>query len=155
MTLNSQALIDAVRSHVLTTGVFDKARAHEAKSAPGKALSVDIWVDRIDTIRSSGLNSTSGRVVLSVRVYKTMLSEPQDAIDPEIMGAVDALFASFIGDFTLGGLIRKVDVRGAEGVALSARAGYLEIGGEGQRRQYRVFVISLPLLINDCWTESP
>jgi len=84
-------------------------------------------------------------------VYLNMLQEPQDAIDTNIMTAVDALMAAYSSDFDLGGLVRNVDLLGAHGDPLAADAGYLE----QDKRLYRVVVISLPLICNDLYTQAP
>jgi len=61
------------------------------------------------------------------------------------------MFGAYCGDFTLGGLVRQVDIRGAHGAGLSARAGYLE----QDSAVFRVFTISVPLIVNDLWKEAP
>jgi hypothetical protein len=100
---------------------------------------------------SSGLASTSFRVTFNVRIYSSMLQEPQDAIDPTMLAAVDLLLADYIGSFTLGGLLREVDVRGIDGNPLRVDAGYL--GQDG--KMYRVLTISVPCVINDLYAEVP
>ena len=72
-----------------------------------------------------------------------------DAIDPNLVKALNALFAAYAGDFELGGDARMVDLRGAEGAQLSAKAGYLN----QDQKLYRVFTITLPVIINDAWDE--
>ena len=148
MALGASAILAAVRDHAASTGLFEGVLGHEPKSAPGNGLRAAVWVQRIEPT-SSGLDSTSARLVLSVRVYKNMLSEPQDSIDTDLLGAVDALMTAYTGDFTLGGLARNVDVLGIDGDPLSAEAGYLEQDG----KMYRVMVITLPLHINDLWEQ--
>ncbi len=85
-----------------------------------------------------------------VRLYSP-LSEPEDAVDRDLTAATVNLVGAYCGDFTLGGLIKNIDVRGAHGVALSARAGYLE----QDSAVFRVFTISVPLIVNDLWEEAP
>ncbi|MET8987757.1 hypothetical protein ABZW49_20110 [Nonomuraea wenchangensis] len=79
-----------------------------------------------------------------------MLQEPADAIDPAMLAALDALMSAYSGDFDLGGRIRNVDLLGQTGPPLSAQAGYLEQDGN----TYRVFTVTLPLLINDVWDQE-
>jgi hypothetical protein len=147
--LDATGIFAAVTSHAMASGHFDRVTNHEPKSAPGTGLTCAVWVQDIRPIRSSGLASTSARLVLNLRIFTSMLSEPQDEIDPDMLAAVDALMAAYIGDFELGGLIRAVDVRGMEGVPLSASAGYLNQDGKLQR----VITITLPLLVNDLYVE--
>lgn len=150
MTLATSDILDAVVSHALTLGVFSQVNAHEPKNAPSTGLVCAIWADRIGMVRSSGLASASGRLALSVRIFTPMTSQPEDGIDTALLGAVDALFTAYCGDFTLGGLVRKVDVLGADGAPLDAILGYITVDGA----EYRVATITLPLIINDLWTEE-
>ena len=150
MSLGAKAVLAAVKTHASKTGLFERVLGHEPKSAPGNGLSAAVWVDSIRPAAASGLASTSARLVLKVRVYTNMLREPQDSIDTDILGAVDVLMAAYSANFTLGGLIRDVDLLGADGDPLSADAGYLEQDG----RLYRVMVITLPLEINDLWSQN-
>jgi hypothetical protein len=153
MALGAAAILAAVRSHAQSLGLFEQVLGHEPKSAPaGGGLVAAIWVQDLRPIAAgSGLASTSARLEVSVRVYANLLQEPLDALDANILAAVDALMAAYSGDFELGGLVRNVDLLGAHGDPLSAAAGYLP----QDSKWYRVMVITLPLLINDLWSQSP
>lgn len=151
MTIGLQAILDAVQSHAAKSGQFDRVAGHEPKNAPGNGLSTAVWVDRLAPLPTgSGLASTSGLLTLNVRVYTNMLSDPPDAIDPNLTAAVDALMTAYSGDFDLGGNVRHVDLLGAYSPGLSAQAGYLEQDG----RLYRVMTITVPLVLNDIWTQN-
>lgn len=143
----------AVESHALASGLFGRVNMHEPKSAPtALGITCAIWVQSIAPVPGgSGLASTSGRLTMQVRVYTSMFGEPQDAIDPNLLGAVTALISSYSGDFDLGGLIRNVDLLGSTGEPLGARAGYLNQDG----KLMRIMDITLPLIVNDLWTQAP
>jgi hypothetical protein len=79
-----------------------------------------------------------------------MLSEPQDAIDPEMLNAVDVLFTAYNGDFDLGGEVRNIDLLGQFSNGLSAQAGYINVSGNN----YRVMTITLPMVVNDAWSQA-
>lgn len=149
--LTGKEIMAALGDHAAASGYFDSVYGHEPKKAPGTGITAAAWVQRIRPVRTSGLNSTSALVVGNVRCYTSMLAEPQDAIDPNLLAAVDALMAAYNGDFTLGGLIRKVDVFGEHGVELAAEAGYLQ----QDQRLLRVMTIVVPMVVNDAWTQSP
>ena len=149
-----EALYLAVLDHALASGLFDTVNGHEPKSAPGLGLAAAVWADAIDPVPGgSGLNVTTMRLGLNLRIYSAMLQEPQDAIDPNILAAVSTLMAAYSGDFTLGGLLgaQGVDLLGRAGQALSARAGYLN----QDNRIFRVMTILLPLIVPDCWEQAP
>ncbi|TDC63879.1 hypothetical protein E1258_09545 [Micromonospora sp. KC207] len=152
MALNTQPILDAVVSHALASGHFERVNAHEPTSAPGNGLSAAVWVDATEPARgASGLAATTARLTLNVRLYTSMLSEPADAIDPRLMAAHDALMTAYSADFTLGDLARCVDLLGQSGVPLSSRAGYLQ----QDSRLLRVITITLPVLVNDVWEQTP
>ncbi len=151
--LDLEAILDRVASHALASGRFASVSTHEPKAAPAAtpgAPTAAVWVDSVEPARaSSGLATTTIRLGLNVRVYASMLSEPQDAIDPAVVKAVDALLAAYSGDFTLGGVVRAVDLLGSVGTPLSARAGYLT----QDSKLYRVMTITVPLIVNDVWEQ--
>lgn len=153
MAIQSRDLVNRITSHALASGYFDRVNAHEPKSKPGRGLTCAVWVDRIEPARSrSGLTATDARVVFNVRVYTNMLQQPQDAIDPSVMDAVDHLFEAYTGDFQLGDESRFIDVLGmTQGHPLDAQSGYINI----DNMNYRVMTISVPVVIENAWTQAP
>ena len=150
MSLGTAGILAAVISHAKKLGKAERVLTHEPKSAPGKGISIAVWVQNLRPV-VSGLDSTTARLELSVRVYTNMLADPQDAIDTALLDVVDTLMGAYSGAFTLGGLVRQVDLLGEHGDPLSADAGYLE----QDSKMYRVMVISLPLIVNDVWSQVP
>jgi hypothetical protein len=151
VSLNIAAVTDAVASHALRLGMFDRVNTHEPKAAPGNGITCAVWVDRVVPVRKSGLNSTSVCLVFNLRLFTSMLAEPQDMIDQNLTLALDALMVAFNGDYELGGLVREVDIFGMNGVGLNAQAGYVE----QDKRIYRVVTVTLPLSMNDVWSQTP
>lgn len=148
--ISSQTLIDDVADHLLSTGYFDFVNQHEPKTAPNRGLTAAVWIDEIEPIRSSGMNSTTVRVAFNARIYQNFIKQPQDMIDPEMMDAADAFFSRVTGDFTLGGVARQVDLLGAYGKPLLGQSGYINI----DNKVYRVFTMTIPVIINDAWTQA-
>jgi hypothetical protein len=148
--LSSQALVDKLASVALTTGRFDRVNMHEPKAPPGSGLTAAVWVQELRPISTSGLASTSVLFVAVLRIYTNMLQEPQDAIDPLVCDAADDLVARFSSGFTLGGVVREVDLLGAYGTGLAVLAGYLTI----QQTMYRCMDLILPLVLNDVWDQG-
>lgn len=151
MALNISGLLDAVATHASEIGQFDVVNRHETKRAPGQGITASIWVNNVNPIQTSGLATTTTRIEFMVRIYFSSTRQPYDDNDMLLTQALDALFAAYINNFTLGGLVRHVDVFGAYGQGLHARAGYINQDGH----EFRVFSISLPVLVDDLWTQSP
>jgi hypothetical protein len=150
MSLDLAALIDPVTSHASASGMFDAVQAHEPKSPPGTGLTYAVFVASIGPARGgSGLAATSARVELTGRIYKPFLAEPEDLIDPNLTDALDRLFTAYAGDFDLGANVRCIDLLGAYGNPLGGQAGYQSI----DRIVFRVFDITIPLIVNDAWAQ--
>lgn len=150
--MNTSGIFNALVSHGMASGLFERVNTHEPKNAPGNGLSMAVYLNNIvPAAGASGLNSTTGLLLFSVRVYSSMVAEPQDDIDPALLDAVDALFVAYSGDFTLGDLVRNVDLLGQYSTPLQAEFGYIEI----DKKLYRVGTITVPLIVNDLWSQSP
>lgn len=152
MTLNITAMVDGIVSNALQLGLFEKVNLHEPKSAPvGRGLTMAIWVQSIRPApQDSSIMSTSALVVFNARVMQNMLYEPQDMIDPNLMNAVDILIGQYSGDFTLNASVRNVDLLGANGIELSAEAGYFNQDG----KLFRHFTLTIPIVVNDAWPQG-
>lgn len=152
-----EQILSRSQDHALTLGYFETVNGHEPKRAPQTGgLTAAVWMDRLTPIPSSGLASTSVRVTIQGRIFTSMLSEPQDAIDPAMSRALFAWLAAVYGDLQLRGpaggapLARNVDVRGQHGVPLDAVAGYIE----QDKKLFRVYTITIPYLVNDVFEEA-
>lgn len=150
MSLDTTAIIHALTSDAKQLGVFAKVNGSEPRNAPGKGMYLTYRLDRVRPARSSGLSSTSVLVVVAARIQSPLLAEPQDQVDPGISKALDRLINRYATGFTLGGLIRAVDIRGMEGIALEGRYAYIE----QDRRQFRTFELAIPMIVNDVWDET-
>lgn len=151
MALDIDGILDAVVSHAQNTGWFQQVFEHESRQAPTNGLNAGVWVESVSPVRSSGLANASVRLELEMRLFANSSAEPYDDIDSNLIKAMDALFTAYIGDFELGGEARHIDVFGAHGPPLNVRSGYMNVDG----KESRVFQIRLPIIINDCWPESP
>lgn len=143
-------VVDAVVSHAASLGIFETVNLHEPVNAPGNGLTCAVWADRIGPVpQASGLNITTAYVVMNIRIYTSAMQQPYDGIDPLVMEAVDSLITAYSGDFDLGGKVRNVDLLGMYGAELSAQAGYIK----QDTNLYRVMTITLPMVINDSWSQ--
>jgi len=151
MSLDIPGVTDALASHALTLGYFSRVNMHEAKARIGAGLLAAVWFHEIAPSRSgSGLASTSAVLIMRFRIYGSMLQEPQDQIDPDMLTAASAYIGALSGAFTLGGLVRNVDLLGAQGGrGLAGRSGYINLSGQ----LCRVIDVDVPLVVNDVWEQ--
>lgn len=142
------ALFDHAQSALMTLGVFETVNTHEPKSAPGSGIRAAMWVDSIIPVgRASGLSATSGVVTLNIRCYSSFLQQPYDDIDPALLTATTTVLNAYSGSFTLGGTVRDIDLLGMYGRSMGAQAGYITQDGKA----YRIFTITLPIVVDDLW----
>jgi len=150
MSLDIDTLFNGMVSHALATGNFEAVNTHEPDSSPGNGITCNIIFDTVEPINSSGLDSTSARVVFAMALTYPLTSEPRDATEGYLVKALDALMTAYTGDFTLGDTIRGIDCLGTYGDGLSARGAYLQVGDQ----HYRVIDINIPLIVNDVWAQA-
>ncbi len=151
MSLNTAAIFNAIESHLLATGLFHRVNTHEPKSAPQDPLVASLtWARTLPVPTGSGLAATTAVTVYLIRIYNNMLSEPQNAIDPTVLAASDAVMGDLSGDFELGGNVRNIDLLGQTGAQLSAQAGYITV----DNTMFRTSDIEVPVIINDAWTQT-
>ena len=144
---------DRALSHALASGLFGNVLDHEPVSAPGNGLTYAMWVSDVAPVAAaSGLDALSARLELMGRVLHPADTEPQGDVDTAVTGAVSALFEAYAGDFEFGGNVKNVDLLGMHGPGLRARFGYTSFTGGPT---YRVATLTVPLIINDLWTEAP
>jgi len=149
--LNTLAVLNALQSHAMALGIFDRVNTHEPKAVPGSGITCAIWMSSIRPANlRSGLDSTTARVEWLCRLYTSMLADPQDAIDPQMMMAVDAVFTRLAADFSLGDTVSNIDLLGHVGDPLRSEAGYVNQDG----KLMRVVTIYIPVVINDAWDQE-
>jgi hypothetical protein len=158
-TLDIPGLQAAICGTAQRVGHFPTVDGHEPREAPNNDLHAAFWLLSIRPAggRVSGLASTATVVTFLGRLYIPAgdgVGEPADQLDVDLLAAVDRLMAAFIGDFTLGGRVRNVDIFGEVSPGLSADAGYVAFGGPNGKK-FRVMTITLPLIVNDMYEEVP
>lgn len=150
--MNVEQIYDGLLSHAASLGLFQQVSGYEPKAAPLGGLHGALWLAEVGpATQRSGLTSTSVRLVWNFRIGQDMMKEPQDETDRVILVATAALMAAYSGDFTLDGELMEIDLLGSTGYPLSGKAGYLQ----QDQKMYRVMVISIPMIVNDVFTQNP
>ncbi len=150
MAIDYTAIRDALVSAAQLAGVFDAVEGHEPKNAPGRGLTCFVFYAGKRTVQRGGLKSTTVRLNWTVQARCSMTREPQDAIDIDLLGAVDAVYRELHTNFTLDiSGVRAVDLLGAEGDPLLDVAGYIDQDGH----KFRVIEIFVGIVVNDAWEQ--
>lgn len=150
--MNSKAIMEKLISYGQRCGMFTTVLGHEPKSAPvvdREAVTLALFSGPIGHARS-GLASTSLRWEIQGRIYLSAFTEPADDIDPMVTDATVAYMAMLCANYSLGGLIANVDIRGSDGDPLDAVPGYVE----QDKKVFRSMDLRIPLIINDVMPES-
>lgn len=151
MAIDLTAIEDVMASHAQGLGGVERVLRHEPVDAPGSGVTVVMSVSRVDPVAArSGLDATSVRVVVTARVMAN-LSDPADDIDTGVLAVADALMAAYSGDFGLGGQVANIDLLGHHGIPMAAMFGYTTLSSV----VYRVATVTVPLVINDAWAQTP
>ena len=147
--MDVEGLTAAVTSRVQATGLFETVNG-EITHQPGQGLRAAVWFDYGEPVaEASGLDAVTVRMDGMVRIFGPVHSLPVDEIDPAMLRALDALGRAYVGGFSLGGLVRDIDVFGRHGRRMSWKAGYLDV----EKGTCRVITLTLPLIVNDVWNE--
>jgi hypothetical protein len=149
--LDALGLTNALVSLAQATGLFSVVGAHEPASPPATGLTAALWPQSIAPARRvSGLAATSARVEFMLRVYMPATTGALDSIDPAMITAATTMINVLTGDFTLGGTVFEVDLLGANGNPLAAKAGYVDQAGQ----LFRIMDITIPLVIDNVWAQA-
>jgi hypothetical protein len=133
-------------SAMQTLGIFDKVQGVEPKSPPGNGITAAVYLQSVRPVGEvSGLDRASSLYVFTLRLYSNMLQEPAEDIDPNLAECIDKVFDALVGDVDLGTTVRSIDFYGMCGTSVSARAGYVDVGGT----MFRAIDILIPLIVND------
>lgn len=146
-----RAIRNALVSHAKRLGGIDTATGAEPEEGPTQGqVHYAVWYDRISPAPgASGLDATAVRLAYVGRLYVALGARRLEDAELRIGEAVDRLLAAYSGDFTLGGLVRNVDLQGAHGAPLEVAFGYQRIGDA----QFRVATFTLPLIVNNVWEQ--
>lgn len=150
--MDANAIFAFLTSLASASGKFENVQGSElTKNPPGPGLTAGLWFAGLKPLPGeSGLAATSMRFVLTMRIYMPVVSEPSDAIDPQVIDGASTMLAAITGGFTLGGLVRNVDLLGEFGEPLEALPGWLPFGDT----KFRTVDITIPMILDNEYTQA-
>jgi hypothetical protein len=147
----SEAVFVALESMLRVSGRFATVNRHEVKNAPAVQLTAEIWADRIEPhAATSGLAVTSIMITFKVRIGMGALTQPMDATDPAVIGAVVDLMTRLHADIDLGTTGAELAPLFPEGGGLLGQAGYINRDG----KLYRVQDVNIPVIVFDAFPQA-
>lgn len=150
MAFRIKATLQALHSHFAKSGYFPHVQIGEPKQPIGEKLGVAIFpVSMSNTVMFGGGKPRELHVV-TCRIYKDMLEDPEDQIEFAITEAVAEAASNIIGDFDLESTVNHVDICGQYGTPLSVTFGYLTLSNV----MYRLVDITVPIIVDDSTTAA-
>lgn len=140
--------LSALSSALKATGVFEAVVSAEPKSSPPtKGMSVALFLASIGPGEIT-LSQASAVYTFTVRIFLNALGQSPEALELAIAAGVDTIMDKLAEDFTLGDSIRAPDFGGIFGTQVGGETGYIEVNGN----MFRVFDLTVPLIVNDAWS---
>ena len=151
MPFNIKATLEAVQNHLLKGAYLKKVQIGEPKAPPSEPLAAALFMNRVGIVLIFAGGDTRESHVVTLRVYRDMLAEPQESIELDLALAVSDLSSDLLGEFDLGATIMSIDAAGAHGTPYGAEWGYVDVGG----RMYRIVDVTIPLIVDGSATMVP
>ena len=151
MAFDIKSTLETLEDWLKKSGYFPKAAIGEPKQPPQEETSAAVFMNRVSTIRVFANGGLSEVHLVTVRVYRNMLAEPQQDIELDLARLISSDSSDLVGDFTMGGAVMALDVAGMHGTPYGATWGYLDVGG----KMYRIVDILAPFIVNDSATAAP
>lgn len=151
ITTAPEAVFVALHSMLQASGLPELVTRHEVKNTPISQLTAELWAGRIEPVpERSGLAVTSIMITYRVRIGMGMLTEPQDAIDPAVMGAVLNLMGQITANLTFDVDGVEVDLLKAHSEGLFSQDGYIPRDG----KLFRVQDVFVPTIFHDVFPQA-
>jgi hypothetical protein len=148
--LQVDAIMAKVVSVVESLAVVETVNGGDNIHVVGAGLRASVSPERIASPPgSSGLDSASVVLTVRVRLFDRVFPTPVDEFSTDLLKAIGKVCGAYLGGFTLGGLVRDIDLHGRHGQAMTVQAGYMDVP-DGT---CRVMTLLLPLVIDNAWEE--
>ncbi|MCR4340906.1 MAG: hypothetical protein NUW01_13585 [Gemmatimonadaceae bacterium] len=145
---NIKSTLLAIQSYLAASGHVKLARIGEPKSPP-ESVTAAVYMSSV-AVAELTLATTIESQVVTIRLYRGAFDDAE-AAELELAQVVSNISRDLLGEFDLGGTIRNVDAGGQYGTGLSARWGYVDVGGT----MYRVADMTVPLVVDDSASLAP
>lgn len=150
MSVDVSGALRRLLDHAKVLGVFEVARLTEFKQAPPNGLCFALWVQRLGSSPvGSGLASTNASLACTARIYFPMTHRPEDEIETRVFGAADGYLGRLNGGYTLGGLVRNIDILNEAGGDMAWEGGYANI----DNKLYRIAELNMNVIFNNSWEQ--
>lgn len=144
------AVLAALLDHAKQQGGYEVSRIGEFRK-PTKGLAFCVFPSHYGSaVSGSGLADTAAVLQATARVQMPMTYQPEEALDGIVIDAADGYLGRLNGAFTLGGLVRNVDLLAEQGVPMVWEFGYIVI----DQTAFRIADLPVRVVLNDQWTQA-
>lgn len=151
-------VLDLIKTHVSSLGVFDQVITAEPSSMMEGGLVCSIVFSRlIPDEESSGMNITSAVADFKLKIYRNAANRPQYNIDRLAMDAAEKVFREFHEDLTLKaadpnspGEVMSLAVFRSRGRRFQAESKPLRLA----QGETKMIEIDVPFIIDDIWEQE-
>lgn len=148
--ITPSAVLVALLDHARQQGAYEVARVGEFRK-PTKGLAFCVFMTSYGSANTgSGLADTAGLLHATARVQMPMLYQPEETLEGLVLDAADGYLSRLNGAFTLGGLVRNVDLLAEQGVPMVWEFGYIVI----DQVAFRIADLPIRVVLNDQWTQA-
>ena len=152
---DTYAILDKINTRISSLGLFDVVMDHEPKSAPNTDGHVwALWVVSWKPVASkSGLADTAMQLTVQGRIYRSMLHQPEDEIDRDLVGCADAVLRECNADISFGISDEGVwtDLLGDTSEGVTAALGYVRMD---TNKIFRMCDIVIPIILTSYYTQE-
>jgi hypothetical protein len=150
MAFDISRTLEVITNHLSTSGYFAHIELGDPKAPPSENIAAYVLMDKVSVVEMT-LQSPRELHVVTIRLFKNMLEEPQSGIETEMARAASDIMASFYGEFDLDETIVFIDIAGIYGSPMSAEWGYID----SNHVMFRTCDINIPLIVDDSGTLVP
>lgn len=149
--VNPGRVLQALRDVASKLGCFDKVRLGEWKSPPPLGCVFAVWCnDYGPATDGHGLASTTPLLQATARIYVPGIGKDEETWELKLLNAADLYLAALNAGFTLGGLVRNVDLLAAEGERLHWQFGHIMI----DTKVSRTADMQINAVFSDEWPQA-
>jgi hypothetical protein len=142
MAFDITSTLNAIASFLEKRGEFQLVTIGEPKSPPTGDMSAAIFATGASVVGSS-LQTTIEIHEVTIRIYRNMLTEPEEDNEIRTSQAVTGVTSDLLSDYDLGSSVRNISI-GEYGKSLTATWGYIDVGGT----IYRSVDLSVPFIVD-------
>lgn len=149
-----KSTMQALQSKLRAMGnVYEAVIAEPSQpfTAPAQTKRVAAAVWFVSWLPTLTLATSVEGFILNVRLHVDAFAKPQEEHELALTDTFSEFTTDIQQDYTLGGVVREIDIAGQFTDGMSAEAGRITLSD----KMYRIIDITVPVIVNDVATHAP